>query len=84
MHFNIIYAVGLFFLAMLLDAVYTFSVIKHKALMSGAMGGLIYILSAVGVVSYVNNKLYLIPLALGAFVGTVIVVEYEKRKNIKV
>ena len=86
MHFNYLYAVALFFLAMILDAVYaiyTFALTKHQTSLAGLMSGLVYVLGGIGVVSYVSNKLYLIPLALGAFVGTIIVVEYEKRNNSK-
>ena len=86
MHFSIVYAVALFFLAMILDAVYamyTFALTKHQSMLASTMSGLVYVLGAVGVVSYVSNKLYLIPLSLGAFVGTIVVVEYEKRNNIK-
>lgn len=85
MHFNILYGVGLFFLAMALDAVYamyTFALTKHQSALAGIMSGLVYVLGAVGVVSYVSNKLYLIPLSLGAFVGTIIVIEYEKKHKI--
>jgi len=82
MHFHLLFAIGLFFIAMLLDAVYaiyTFAMIKYKSLLSGFMSGLVYIFGAVGVVSYVNNKWYLVPLSMGAFIGTIIVIEYEKR-----
>ncbi len=84
MQFNLWYALLLFCLAGLLDAVYasyTFAVMKHKSLRAGALSSFIYFLSAIGILSYVDNKLYLIPLSLGAFAGTVCVVEFEKRKK---
>jgi 4-hydroxybenzoate polyprenyltransferase len=86
MHFSIVYAIALFFLAMILEAVYaryTFALTKHQSLLAGVMSGLVYVIGAIGVVSYVSNKLYLIPISIGAFIGTIIVVEYEKRNNIK-
>jgi len=86
MHFSFLYAVMLFLVAMLLDAVYaiyTFSLTKHKTMLAGTMSIFVYLLGAIGVVSYVHQKLYLIPLCLGAFLGTIIVVEYEKRHHIE-
>lgn len=86
MKFNILIAVGLFFVAAILDAVYTsytYAVMKHRSIYAGTLTALIYFLSAIGILSYVNNKVYLVPLALGAFFGTVFVVELEKRKKKK-
>jgi len=85
MEFNFLIALGLFILAAVLDAVhasYTYAVMKHRSILAGSLTALIYFLSAIGILSYVNNKLYLIPLALGAFFGTIIVIEIEKKKKI--
>lgn len=85
-HFNLGYSIFLFFAALALDAVfamYTFSVTKHQSVKAGLLSALIYVLSAVGIVSFVNNKIYVIPLSLGAFFGAFLIVEKEKRNTKK-
>jgi hypothetical protein len=84
MEFNWLQAIGLFFAALVLDAIfalYTIAVIKSKALLAANMSLLTYVLGAVGVVSFVHNKWYIIPLSLGAFVGSYAVVKYEAIKK---
>jgi hypothetical protein len=84
MEFNWLLAVGLFFAALALDAVfalYTIYVIKKRALAAANMSLLTYLLGAAGIVSYVNNKWYIIPLSLGAFAGSYIIVKHESNKN---
>lgn len=62
-------------------AVYTIAAGKLQTLRSANYGTLIYVLGALGVLSYSENFLYIIPLALGAWLGTVFAVETEKRKR---
>ena len=84
MDFNIFVAVGLFFAATLLDAVfalYTVAVVNTAPLRAASLSFLTYMLEAVGVVNYVHNKWYLAPLALGAFAGSYAVVKWEARKK---
>ena len=38
-------------------------------------------LGAVGILNFINNKWYVIPLALGAFCGTYAVVTWESNKQ---
>ena len=86
MEFNWLLAIGLFFAASLLDAVfalYTVSVVKTQPLRAASLSFFTYLLEAVGVVNYVDNRLYLAPLALGAFVGSYIVVKWEAVKKEK-
>ncbi len=84
MHINWLIVLGLFIASIALDAVYaayTVAIIKSQPGRAATFSLLTYILSAVGVVSYVDNKIYLIPLAAGAFVGTYIVIEFEARRQ---
>lgn len=86
MHFNFLLAFGLFFAATLLDAIfalYTVAVINTNPLRAASLSFLTYMLEALGVVNYVNNKLYLAPLAIGAFVGSYAVVKWEATKKAK-
>ena len=86
MHFNIFLALGLFVAASFLDAVfalYTVAVVNLKPYRAASLSFLTYMLEAVGVVNYVKNKWYLIPLALGAYVGSFIIVKWEADKKIR-
>ena len=84
MEFNWLVAIGLFFVALALDivfALYTVAVVKLNPLFAANMSALTYLLGAAGILSYVRNKWYLVPLSLGAFIGTYAVVKYEATKK---
>lgn len=69
---------------MLVDALYayyTLQVTKKNPYAAATSGALMYFLLAIGVLNYVQNYLYLIPLALGSWIGTFIVVKRERRLN---
>ena len=86
MEFNWLAAVGLFVAATLLDAIfalYTVAVINTKPLRAATLSFLTYTLEAVGVVNYVKNEWYLVPLAVGAFTGSYAVVKWESIKKAK-
>lgn len=85
MEFNFLTA-GLIFLAyILIDGMYAFytqSIIKKKAVVSATTGALMHFLIAFGVLNYVQNFWYVIPLALGSWVGTYLVVKSDRSSNI--
>jgi hypothetical protein len=84
MDFNWLGAIGLFFASFALDAVfalYTLSVMKHKALQAGTWSLFTYLLMAVGILNFVNNRWYIVPLSLGAFGGAYAVVKWESLKK---
>jgi hypothetical protein len=86
MEFNWLGAVGLFFASAALEsifALYTLAVTKHKAMEASIWSLVSYFLLAVGILNFIHNKWYTIPLALGAFCGTYTVVTLEIRKNPK-
>lgn len=60
-------------------AYYTLQVTKRKPFSAATTGALMHFLLAVGVLNYVQNYLYLIPLALGSWIGTFIVVKKEQK-----
>lgn len=62
-----------------LYAQYTLSVVGSKPFTAATIGALMYFLIAIGVINYVQNPLYLVPLAVGSWLGTFIVV--WRRKN---
>lgn len=84
MEFNWIGAVGLFFVSASLDAIVTLTTVaitKHKATEAATWSLLSYLLMALGILNFIHNRWYVIPLALGAFCGTYIVVAREARKK---
>lgn len=65
-----------------LYAYYTLAVTKRHAFSSATSGLIMHFLLAFGVINYVQNYLYIIPLALGSWVGTYVMVKYEHDKMI--
>ena len=59
-------------------AYYTLAITSRSAVRAATTGALMHFLLAVGVLSYVENFLYLIPIAAGSWVGTYLIV---KRKG---
>ena len=70
----IVFVVYVFF--DILYALYVICVSRQQALAASAISSVLYSLGAYGVMSYLHNPWYLIPLACGAFIGTYIAVKY--------
>ncbi len=82
--FNLEIALGIFIAYIIVDgmyAYYTLQVTKRKPFSAATTGALMHFLLAVGVLNYVQNYLYLIPLALGSWIGTFLVVKKEQKLN---
>ena len=56
-------------------AYYTLAVVDRKPVVSATIGALMHFLIAFWVLSYVQNYFYVIPLALGSWVGTFLIVK---------
>ena len=70
------------FATLVTDALWALYMIKVTAkapFLAASYGSLIHILTAFTVISYTKNYLYLIPLVVGSFIGTYLVVLYEKK-----
>ncbi len=67
-----------YFVADALYAYYTLSVAEHRALRAANTGALLHFLLALGVLSYVENYLYIAPIAIGSWLGTYVLIKYEK------
>jgi hypothetical protein len=63
----------------ILYALYVICVSQQRAMAASLVSSVLYSLGAYGVMNYTHNALYLIPLGLGAFVGTYIAVKYMSR-----
>jgi len=82
--FNIRLAFAIFFAYLVVDglyAKYTLHVMQYRAFSAATIGALMHFILAFGVLNYINNYLYIIPLALGSWVGTFIVVSQEHKKS---
>ena len=80
-HFDLRLALLIFFAYLFVDALYayyTLSVVSLKPYTSATAGALMYFLLAIGIINYIKNPIYLIPLVLGSWVGTFIVVFRKK------
>lgn len=60
----------------ILYALYVLCVSRKQAFAASAISSVLYSLGAYGVMNYLHNPWYLVPLACGAFLGTYIAVRY--------
>lgn len=83
-NFNLLLACGLllfYFVVEALDSSLTFSLTQHKSLRSAVVTFILYVTVAIEIVAIVSNYFYIIPVAIGAALGSFVVVEYEKKKR---
>ncbi len=79
---NWLIVLGLFFGYALVDgmyAYYTIAVIKKQALAAASISFVMHFILAAGVFAYTKQFMYVIPLALGSFVGTYFVTRFQKK-----
>ena len=75
--FSFVTAIIIFIVYILIDgmyAYYTLAVAEKRPVVSATTGSLMHFLIAFGVLNYVQNFLYLIPLAIGSLIGTYLVI----------
>lgn len=83
-NFDIVLAVMIFVAYLLVDALYaqyTFYVTQYKEYSAATIGALMHFILAFGVLNYVQNFLYIVPLAMGSWVGTFLVIRRERLKR---
>ena len=71
-------AVGIFVAYAVIDALYayyTLAVVNRSAFAAATTGLVMHFLLAFGVINFVQNFAYVVPLALGSWVGTYILVK---------
>ena len=84
--FNFGLAVGLFGIYFLLDAInafFTIKVIQMAPFHAASAGCTMHFFIALGVISYVNNFWYLIPMMAGSWFGIFTLLSYRKYKDYK-
>lgn len=62
-----------------LDSSLTLSITKHEALKSANKTLILYIILGIEVLAFVSNYLYTIPIALGAWLGTFLLIKREQK-----
>jgi hypothetical protein len=80
--FNWFVAIGLFVLYMgveYLDSSLTLLITRHQSFRSATTTFILYIILGIEVLAFVNNYLYVIPTALGAWIGVYLLIEHEKK-----
>jgi uncharacterized protein YebE (UPF0316 family) len=80
--FSWLRAITVFFVYVLFDILYALYVIcvsKQRPLAASGISAVMYSVGAYGVMSYLHNPIYLIPLACGAFIGTYVAVKYMSK-----
>lgn len=78
--FDMLIAIGVLVAYFIVDAMYahyTLAVADLKAVPAANTGALMHFLLAPGVMSYMQNYLYIIPIAIGSWFGTYIIVKRE-------
>lgn len=78
--FDMIIALGVLVAYFIVDAMYahyTLAVADLKAVPAAYTGAPMHFLLALGVMSYVQNYLYIIPVAIGSWFGTYMIVKRE-------
>ena len=80
--FSWLTAIFIFLAYFVLDTMYvkyTLAVVEKRPLAAANFGSLMYVLMAFGIFNYTHNFLYVIPVGLGSWLGTYVVVMYEKK-----
>lgn len=72
---------AIYFVVDSLYATYTLMVTEYKPYRAATAASLIYLLLAIGVMSYVENYLYVLPIMIGSWLGTFNIVS-RKRKSV--
>lgn len=81
-NFNVLIAIGLFLIYCVvefLDSSLTLSITRHQSVKSANTTLILYIILGIEVLAFVSNYLYTIPVALGAWLGTYLLIEREKK-----
>ena len=76
----------LFFISIIFDIVYTKSVLYISRLIpkkAAITSVLLYLLTAIGTINYVKNPFNLVPICIGAWIGSYFILKYEAKLRAK-
>lgn len=73
--------IGVYIIIDGLYAYYSIQISKRRAIPAATTSGIMHFLLAIGVLNYVHNFLYVIPLAIGSWIGTYLVVQHHHRQE---
>jgi len=82
--FNWLTAALIFFGYAIIDwlmTIYTLSVVSKKKLKAANAGTTVYLLTSFGVINYVEDYRYIVPLLVGGWLGTYLSVWHEELKH---
>jgi quinol-cytochrome oxidoreductase complex cytochrome b subunit len=82
--FNPLWAICLavlYFVVELLDSGLVFSLTQHKAMKSATLTFVLYLVVAIEIAAIITNYLYIIPIAIGAALGSFVAVKHERKKR---
>jgi hypothetical protein len=68
-----------YFIFDVLYAQYTINVTRGDAFRAANYGTLVYVVSAFGIINYVENYLYLIPMMIGGWIGAYISIKHSPK-----
>lgn len=80
-HFNLPNAALILVAYFVLDGLYAFYTIKvteKRPVAAATIGAFMHFIIAFGVLSYVQSFLYIVPIAIGSWLGTYTMVRYER------
>jgi hypothetical protein len=78
---NLLMWVLLFFVSIVYDIFYTKSILhisKLNAVAAANLSMLLYLIMAFGIINYVKHFINIVPIILGAWIGTYGILKYEK------
>ena len=83
---NILTWIGLFAMYFIFDMLYVkyvLSVSKLNAMQAANISVLMYLITSIGIITFVNNFLNIIPIIIGSWGGTYLILKYEGKKRDK-
>jgi uncharacterized membrane protein YfcA len=67
----------------ILSTLYLQAVSELRAVKASNLSTILYLMSVYGTIEYINNFVYIIPIAIGGWVGSYITIKWLRRKSEK-
>lgn len=82
--FNILHALLVFLSTTFTEVLWVFYIRRTtsgKALQAALFSTTLVVVGAYVVISYIENKWYIVPAGLGSFIGTILAVRYDRKQK---